>query len=79
MKKIPSVMGALGGDGLGFALPAQDAGGIDAVGEVFVGFEPLEGAADLAGDFLGVRVSAFCGGEFGQFGFGFGDAHLVST
>jgi len=78
VEKIPSVMGALGGNGLGFALPAQDAGLIDAVGKVFVGFEALEGAADLAGDFLRIWVSAFGGREFGQFGFGFGDAHLAA-
>jgi hypothetical protein len=39
VEKIPSIMGTLGGNGLGFSLPAQDAGLIDAVGKVFMGLE----------------------------------------
>jgi hypothetical protein len=45
-------VGGLGGDGVLFAFPLEDAGVVDAVGEVFVGFELLEGSSGLAGDFL---------------------------
>ena len=41
-----------------------------------MGFEALEGASGLAGDFLGVGFGAFGGGEFGEGGFGFGDAEF---
>lgn len=57
-----------------FAFPLEDAGLVDAVGEVFVGFELLEGASGLAGDFLGIGIGALGGSEFGECGFGFGDA-----
>ena len=59
------------------AFPLEDAGIVDAVGEVFMGFELLEGASGLAGDFLGVGLDALGGGEFGEGGFGFGDAEPV--
>ena len=52
VEDIPSVVGGLGGDGVLFAFPLEDAGVVDAVGEIFVGFELLEGASGLAGDFL---------------------------
>lgn len=77
MQEIPSVMGGFGGDGVLFALPLEDAGIVDAVGEVFVGFELLEGASGLAGDFLGVGLGALGGGEFGECGLSFGDAQLT--
>jgi hypothetical protein len=48
----PAVVGGLGGDSVLFAFPMEDSGVVDAVGEVFVGFELLEGASGLAGDFL---------------------------
>jgi len=76
VKEIPTVVGGFGGDGVLFAFPLEDAGIVDAVGEVFVGFEALEGASGLAGDFLGVGLGALGGGEFGEGGFGFGDAEF---
>ena len=76
VEEISSVVGSLGGDGVLLALPLEVAGVVDAVGEVFVGFEALEGASGLAGDFLGVWFGAFGGGEFGEGGFGFGDAEF---
>ena len=76
VEEIPSVVGGLGGDGVLFAFPLEVAGFVDAVGEVFVGFEALEGASGLAGDFLGVGLGAIGGGEFGEGGLGFGDAEL---
>jgi len=76
VKEIPTVVGGFGGDGVLFAFPLQGAGVVDAVGEVFVGFEALEGASGLAGDFLGVGLGAFGGGELGEGGFGFGDARF---
>jgi len=76
VKEIPTVVGALSGDGVLFAFPLEDAGIVDAVGEVFVGLELLECASGLAGDFLGVGLGAFGGGEFGEGGFGFGDAEF---
>jgi hypothetical protein len=66
VEEIPTVVGGFGGDGVLLALPLEEAGVVDAVGEVFVGFELLEGASGLVGDFLG--------GELGEGGFGFGDA-----
>jgi hypothetical protein len=74
VEEIPTVVGGFGGDGVLLALPLEDAGVVDAVGEVFVGFELLEGASGLAGDFLGVGLGALGGGELGEGGFGFGDA-----
>ena len=74
VEEIPSVVGGLGGDGVLLALPLENAGVVDAVGEVFVGFELLECASGLAGDFLGVGLGALGGGELGEGGFGFGDA-----
>ena len=76
VKEIPTVGGSLGGDGVLFAFPLKDAGIVDAVGEVFVGFELLEGASGLAGDFLGVGLGALGGGELGEGGFSFGDAEF---
>ena len=74
VEEIPAVVGGLGGDGVLLAFPLEDAGVVDAVGEVFVGFELLEGASGLAGDFLGVGLGALGVGELGEGGFGFGDA-----
>ncbi len=78
VEKIPSVVGTLGGDGIGFAFPEQGAGCVHSVGEVFVGFESLESASNLAGDLLCVGFAAFGSGEFGRFGLGFGDAHFTA-
>ena len=61
VEEIPAVMGGLGRDGVVFAFPLEDAGVIDAVGEVFVSFELLEGASGLAGDLLGVGLGALGG------------------
>ncbi len=74
VEEIPSVVSGLGGDGVLFAFPLEDACVIDAISEVFVGFELLEGASGLAGDFLGVGLGALGGGELGEGGFGFGNA-----
>jgi hypothetical protein len=63
VEEILAVEGGLGGDGVLFAFPLEDAGTFDAVGEVFVGFELLEGASGLAGDFLGVGFGALGGGD----------------
>jgi hypothetical protein len=76
VEEIPAVVGGLGGDGVLLAFPLKDAGIVDAVGEVFVGFELLEGASGLAGDFLCVGLAALGGGELGEGGFGFGDAEF---
>ena len=76
VKEIPTVVGGFGGDGVLFAFPLQGAGVVDAVGEVFVGIELLEGASGLAGDFLGVGFGAFGGGELGEGVLGFGDAEF---
>lgn len=78
VEEIPTVVGALGGDGVLLALPLEDAGVVDAVGKVFVGFELLECASGLAGDFLGVGLGALGGGELGEGGFGFGDAQFTA-
>ena len=78
VEEIPTVVGGLGGDSVLFAFPLDDAGVVDAVGEVFVGFELLEGASGLAGDFLGVGLGALGGGELGEGGFGFGDAEFTT-
>ena len=78
VEEIPTVVGGLGRYGVVFAFPLEDAGVIDAVGEVFVSFELLEGASGLAGDFLGVGLGALGGGELGEGGFGFGDAELAA-
>ena len=74
MQQIPSIVGALGGDDVLFALPVQDSIGVDLIGEVFVGFERLESASGLAGDFLGVWLAAFDRGKLAQGGLGLGDA-----
>ena len=74
VEEIPSVVSGLGGDGVLFAFPLEDACVIDAISEVFVGFELLEGASGLAGDFLGVGLGALGGGELGEGGFSFGNA-----
>lgn len=71
-------MGGLGGDGVLLAFPLEDAGLVYSVGEVFVGFELLESASGLAGNFLGVGIGALGGGEFGEGGFGFGDAQFTA-
>ena len=76
VEEIPTVVGGLGGDGVLFAFPLEDADLVDAVGEVFVGLELLEGASGLAGDFLGVGLGALGGGELGEGDFGFGDAEF---
>jgi len=47
VEDIPAVVGGLGGDGVLFAFPMEDSGVLDAVGEVFVGFELLEGCVRL--------------------------------
>ena len=47
VEEIPTVVGGLGGDGVLFAFPLEDADIVDAVGEVFVGLELLEGATSL--------------------------------
>jgi len=78
VEEIPSVVGGLGGDSVLLAFPLEDAGVVDAVGEVFVGFELLEGASGLAGDFLCVGLAALGGGELGEGGFGFGDAEFTA-
>jgi len=78
VKEIPTVVGGFGGDGVVFAFPVEVAGFVDAVGEVFVGFEALEGAAGLAGEFLGVGLGAFGGGEFGEGVLGFVDAERAA-
>jgi hypothetical protein len=78
VEEIPSVVGGLGGDGVLLAFPLENAGIVDTIGEVFVGFELLEGASGLAGDFLGVGLGALGGGELGEGGFGFGDAELAA-
>ena len=78
VEEIPTVVGGLGGDGVLLAFPLEDAGIVDAVGEVFVGFKPLECASGLAGDFLGVGLDAFGCGELGESGFGFGDAEFTA-
>jgi hypothetical protein len=36
VEEIPSVVGGLGGDGVLLAFPVEDAGIVDAVGEVFI-------------------------------------------
>lgn len=78
VEEIPTVVGGLGGDGVLLAFPLQDAGLVDAVGEVFVGFELLEGASGLAGESLCVGLGALGGGEFGEGGLGFGNAKFPS-
>lgn len=78
VEEIPSVVGGLGGDGVLLAFPLENAGIVDTIGEVFVGFELLEGASGLAGDFLGVGLGALGGGELGESGFGFGDAEFTA-
>ena len=74
VEEIPSVVGGLCGDGVLLAFPLEDAGAIDTIGEVFVGFELLEDASGLAGDFLGIGFGALGVGKFGEGGFGFGNA-----
>lgn len=76
VEEIPTVVGGLSGDGVLLAFPLEDAGIVDTIGEVFVGFELLEGASGLAGDFLGVGLGALGGGKFDEGGFGFGDAEF---
>jgi len=78
VEEIPTVVGGLGSDGVLIAFPLEDAGIVDTIGEVFVGFELLEGASGLAGDFLGVGLGALGGGELGESGFGFGDAQFTA-
>ena len=77
VEEIQAVVGGLGGDGVLLAFPLKDADIVDAVGEVFVGFELLECAYVLAGDFLGVGFCALGCGELGEGGFGFGNAELA--
>ena len=78
VEEIPTVVGGLGGDGVLLAFPLKDADIVDAVGEVFVGFELLECASGLAGNFLGVGLGALGCGKFGEGGFGFGDAEFTA-
>ena len=73
VEQIPAVVSAFGGDDRLFALPVEDALGIDVIGKVLMRLEAKKSASRLAGDFLGIGIAAPDRGQLPEGALGLGE------